>query len=241
MLRKNLPNLITLGNLASGCIGIQLILSGRPEWVPWCIIISAVFDFFDGAAARLLNAHSAIGKDLDSLADMVSFGVLPGLLAWELTLSAAADNSSLTGEEPLMFIFRYVHLLIPLLSAWRLARFNNDPAQAQTFSGLPTPANALFWAGLAFGIYGGQYEILYLPLLLTVLSIIMSLLLVVKLPMFSLKFKTVAWKNNRLRYIFLLVATPLLLGLGIMGLAPVILLYVMMSMALAATRTTSQA
>jgi CDP-diacylglycerol---serine O-phosphatidyltransferase len=230
MLRQNLPNYITLGNLAAGCTGIQFILTGRPEWAPWCVVVAALLDFLDGFAARMLRAQSAIGKDLDSLADMVSFGVLPGFLAWELSISAVSDKTYLSGDEPLMYPIRFAFLLIPLLSAWRLAKFNNDPSQSETFKGLPTPANALFWAGLASGIYKGEYEMLYQPWVLMCLTVGMSLLLVAPLPMFSFKFNSFTWQNNRLRYLFLIVAIPLLFWLAMPGLAPMMLLYVLVSL-----------
>jgi len=229
MLKRNLPNFITLANLASGCVGLQLVLSGKPEWAPWCILLSAVFDFFDGTAARLLNAHSAIGKDLDSLADVVSFGVLPGFIINNLIEQALSEQSSYTGEEPVMAFFRFVFILTPLLSAWRLAKFNNDPEQTDSFKGLPTPANGLLWAGLAYGLYQDEFALVNNPWILAILSILLAGMLIANMPMFSLKIKSLTWKGNRLRVLFILAAVPLLLCLGIAGLFPVILLYICLS------------
>lgn len=230
-LKQNLPNALTLANLASGCLGIVQVLTGDAEAACWLILLAGVFDFFDGMLARALKVTSAIGKDLDSLADMVSFGVLPGLMAgsliWESLSGAASPEPGSLLYEYLPFIF----LLMPLLSAVRLARFNNDSRQQSSFVGLPTPANALFWVGLATGIHNEAFVLLNNPWLLTALTIALSLLLVTPLPMFSFKFSSFSWRSNRLRYLFLLITAPLLLWLGIPGLAPVIVLYVLVSVA----------
>ncbi|MBX7203169.1 MAG: CDP-alcohol phosphatidyltransferase family protein [Bacteroidia bacterium] len=229
MLKRNLPNLITLGNLALGCYGILLVLSGRPELAPWCIVLAGLLDFLDGATARLLNAYSAIGKDLDSLADVVSFGVLPGFIARELLLNAISEQTYWGPDDMLPRILEALTLLIPLLSAWRLARFNNDPGQTENFIGLPTPAHAFFWAGLSVGIYQGSLELLNQVWLLALLIVLMPLLLVAPLPMFSLKLKHLKWQGNQVRYIFLLICLPLLFFLQLAGLCPVILLYLLLS------------
>lgn len=194
--RKNIPNALTCGNLIMGCVAIEFAVECNFEMALVCMIISAVFDFFDGMAARALDAHSPIGKDLDSLADMVSFGVSPALI-----FSYGMD-CGITGNRFLIFL----PLLIAAFSALRLAKFNIDPRQATTFIGLATPANALFVASLfcTSKFYPGIWHFWHtVPWMLGILAVGLSLLLVSEIPMFSFKFKDFTWKDNSLRFVFL--------------------------------------
>lgn len=198
-IRKNIPNTLTCGNLIAGCVAIEFAVECNFEMALVCMIVSAVFDFFDGMAARALNAHSPIGKDLDSLADMVSFGVSPALI-----FSYGMD-SGITGNRFLIFI----PLLIAACSALRLAKFNIDTRQATTFIGLATPANALFIASLfcTSKFYPAIWHFWHIvPWLLGILAVGLSLLLVSEIPMFSFKFKNLTWKDNSLRFVFLAIA-----------------------------------
>ena len=234
MLRRNLPDLFTLANLLFGCIGIQLVLKGEPVLACYTILISGIFDFFDGMIARALKINNPHGKDLDSLADVVSFGVLPGFLA--MSLITGVDEFYygkiwLMGfETPQGLIYlSYIAFLIPVLSAYRLAKFNHDTRQTDSFIGLPTPANALFWCGLVVGIDSGIWWLIATPVVIVFLSAFFSVMLLAPLPMFSFKMKSLKWAENRLRYVFLLCCVPIVAFLQIAGLAAVIILFILFS------------
>lgn len=224
---KQIPNFITCLNLVSGCIACVMALNFQPVHALIWIIIAAVLDFFDGFLARLLKTYSPIGKDLDSLADVVSFGVAPGMMVY-LILSFLADS----GEYKL-YNLGFFAFIIPALSAVRLARFNNDTRQTEHFIGLPVPAHALFWGSIVYLFTKHPYLLEGNPLILTIVGIIaitaISLLLVSGIPMFSLKVKSLGWKENKLRYILLIVAVILLITLGLSGIAPAILFYILLS------------
>src|ERR1035437_1611648 len=189
-MKKHIPNFITCLNLFSGCVGVYLAFQGNFQGAFIAIIVSAVFDFFDGFAARLLKAYSPMGKELDSLADMVSFGVLPGAMVFSLLLKTAINEW-----------LPYLAFIIPVFSGLRLAKFNIDERQTSSFIGLPTPANAIFWGGLiiSFESFLSSYS-----WLLIILILLFSYLLVAEIPMFSLKFKNYAWKSNQTQYLFLI-------------------------------------
>ena len=223
MIRKHIPNAITCLNLFSGCIAIVFAFQGAYMTAACLIALAAIFDFFDGFAARLLNAYSPLGKELDSLADVVSFGVAPGVMIY----SFISDLSYTTGRSEYL---TYLAFLIPVFSALRLAIFNLDERQATSFIGLPTPANALFWA---FGIAGSFEYVLdttFDPMIVVAATIFFSWLLVSNLPMFSLKFKHYKWRGNRLRYYFIAGCIVLLIMLGITGLSACILWYIGLSL-----------
>jgi CDP-diacylglycerol--serine O-phosphatidyltransferase len=232
MLKRNIPNYITLGNLICGCLGIQQLFAGNPILATFFVLAAAFLDFFDGMAARALKVGSPIGKDLDSLADVVSFGVLPGFMAYWLMARPAI--SCVSDKEVMMcagFLFPAAFaLLIPAFSAFRLAKFNHDTRQTESFIGLPTPANGLFWCGMMWMQADGflvenTYEI-WIYLLLVALS---CYLLIAEIPMFSFKMKHLGWKGNELRYVFIGLCIPLFLFLKLAALAPVILLFVVVS------------
>jgi len=222
MVRKHIPNAITSLNLASGCIAIVFALQGEYTTASYFIALAAVFDFFDGFAARLLNAYSPVGKELDSLADVVSFGVAPGMMLFTYVseLSFQTYNSE---------YLAYLAFLIPVFSALRLAKFNIDDRQTTSFIGLPTPANAIFWA---FGISSNftyALNTLIDPLIVFAGIIIFSWLLISNIPMFALKFKNYAWKGNRIRYYFLAGCVGLIALTGLAGLSACILWYIFLS------------
>jgi len=226
---KQIPNLLTLTNLFLGCAGIVYVLSGMSYMASYFIFIAAVIDFGDGFVARWLNAASPIGEQLDSLADCVTFGVLPGCIFFNfLENSYAADNDALnTG-----IIFMLPAFLISVFSALRLAKFNIDERQQTSFIGLPTPACAIFTATLPLIAISNQYGLASLlanKWVLYLLIMALSYLLVARLPMFSLKFKSFDWKSNETRYIFLIASAVLIFTMSYTGLAAVILLYIIMS------------
>jgi len=215
MIKKHIPNFITCLNLFSGCIAVYYGFKGNYNAVLLLVLLSAVFDFLDGFAARLLKAYSPMGKELDSLADVISFGMAPGTVAY-----------SLLSETSLPHWVAFAGFIIPVFSALRLAKFNIDDRQTTSFIGLPVPANAIFWVGLGYSFS----EILIAnSWLIFVLIVIFSGLLVSEIPMFSLKFKSIKWKVNQLQYIFLLVCIALLLVFQMNAFAPIILWYIILS------------
>jgi len=220
-IKSNIPNGFTLLNLLSGVIGIIWVLQGDILSGAYFILISAVFDFFDGFAARILKVPSEIGKQLDSLADLVSFGVLPGFILFKM-----AEVQS--GWEWLP----YFTLIVPLLSAYRLAKFNLDTRQSDQFIGLPTPANALFISTLPYlAISIPQIGVwLNLPLILVIVAWVMAILLVLEIPLIALKFKNFSFKSNVFRYTLLGMGALLISFLGLAGIPWVIFAYIGLSL-----------
>lgn len=197
MIRRQIPNLITLGNLLCGVIAIAAALRGDLTGASLMICLGIFLDFFDGLAARLLNVASPLGKELDSLSDVVTSGVAPGFILWNIL-------SNGVGEKWPEFL-PYTALLIPLFAAYRLAKFNIDSRQSHSFLGLPTPANALIWVGVALTPALPMDELTFI-IVLIVVSLITDVLMVSELPMFSLKFnfKEMGWKHNSVQYLFLI-------------------------------------
>ena len=216
----NIPNIITCLNLISGCIATYWAFQGDYRMALLFIVIGAVFDFFDGMVARLLHVSSPVGKELDSLADDITFGFAPSAIIFSY-LSALTANS----QWPIAFLA----FIMAAFSALRLAKFNLDERQALGFIGLPTPANALFWGALIGGLHGNEIYFEGMEWCIIVGILISSYLLISEIPMFALKFKTWGWKGNEIKYIFLLTCIPMLLFLGIFGLAAVIAWYVILS------------
>ena len=222
---KHLPNFLTCCNLFSGCVATVMALQADYTAAFVFIILGALFDFLDGMAARLLKAFSPIGADLDSLADQVSFGVAPSAMLFsllgEITLPTIFD--------PIVEVVPYLGFLIAIFSGLRLAKFNVDTRQTTSFIGLPVPANAVFWGSLivAYREELFSHDWLLVPLFVGIL--LFSYLLVSELPMFSLKFKSLSWKANKVSYSFLLVCVPLIIFFGIGSLAFIILWYILLS------------
>ena len=224
---KYIPNTVTCCNLFSGCIACVMAFEANYGWAMFFIVLGAVFDFFDGMLARLLKSPSSIGKELDSLADDVSFGVAPALIVFSfLKEPGLVFPDFLSGVRPFI---PYLAFLLAVFSALRLAKFNVDERQTSSFIGLPTPANALFWSSFIVGSNTFlQANINGICLILLIL--IFSYLLISEIPMFSLKFKNLSWKDNKLTYIFLLGAILLLIFLRISGFAAVIVWYIILSL-----------
>jgi CDP-diacylglycerol--serine O-phosphatidyltransferase len=220
-----IPNTITCCNLISGCIAVTFALGGRPELALLFIIIGAVFDFFDGMSARLLGVSSPIGKELDSLADDITFGAAPASMVFNL-LMVTEYPSFLEFSRPVLPFFAFV---IAAFSALRLAKFNLDTRQTTSFIGLPTPANALFWGSLIAGCQNFLESSPYIFYFILVMIVLSSYLLIAELPMFALKFKTWGWTGNEIKYIFLITCIPMLIILGISAFAAIIAWYVILS------------
>lgn len=225
-MKKQIPNTITCCNLISGCIATVFAISGKADIALLWILIGAVFDFFDGMSARLLNVSSPIGKELDSLADDVTFGVAPSSILFA-ELGVMEFPSFLEGIRQFLPFLAYI---MAAFSALRLAKFNLDERQATSFIGLPTPANALFWGALVAG--GSQWieSSPWMTLILLAGICISSWLLVSEVPMFALKFKHWGWKGNEVKYIFVLSCIPLLLIFQVLGIALIIAWYVILSL-----------
>ncbi len=219
-LKAQFPNFITLLNLLSGVLGILWVLDGQVLYGAYFVILSAGFDFLDGFAARLLKVQSDMGKELDSLADVVSFGVLPGIVLY-----------SLTKEQTDSQFLPYLTLIVPMLSAYRLAKFNLDTRQSDRFIGLPTPANALLlttlphlvahWPELAPWITS--------PIALVVIAWAASILLVSELPLIALKFKNSSFADNIYRYTLLFLGSFCFAWLQLAGIPLIIIAYLLLS------------
>jgi CDP-diacylglycerol--serine O-phosphatidyltransferase len=217
---KNIPNIITCLNLFSGCLSCAMTLEyGNYLGAFLFIVLAAFFDFMDGYAARLLNIHSPIGADLDSLADVVSFGVAPGFVVFSFFSTAFPEIG-----------IAYLAFLIPVFSALRLAKFNIDTRQTTSFLGLPVPANGLFWAALIPSISLTESNKIFYLLLVAVLLITFCLLMISELPMFSLKFKHYRWKGNQLPYILILSTILFVILFQLFGVCLAIALYILMSL-----------
>ena len=258
---KQIPNMLTLLNLVLGCVGIlyafderYFLMLGSQHGVTetyeisnrlftsgFCILLAAVIDFLDGFVARALNAKSEIGKQLDSLADMVTFGVLPTIIIYQLLersyfMETIFDSDRyLIQREAYHFtskLFMLPALLIACAACWRLAKFNIDERQHESFIGLPSPANAIFIASLPMIYIGNDYglgNLLINKWVLYCLILILSWLMVSELKMFSMKVKSLGWRGNELRVIFILLALLMIFFLHWTGLALTIVLYILLS------------
>ena len=224
-MRRHIPNTITCCNLLSGCVAATYAFEGIYTIAFVCIIMGAVFDFFDGLTARALKVSSPIGKELDSLADVVTFGFAPAAMVFRW-LRECSDAHL---DRLVAFVVPFLAFLLVAFSALRLAKFNVDERQTTSFIGLPTPANALFWGALVLGSHDEMVASPFGWVLIVALVLLFSWLLVAEIPMFSLKFKSLAWKPNRIAYIFLLVSLVLLICLGLNGLSAVIGWYIILS------------
>lgn len=223
-IRKHIPNTITCLSLVSGCIASVMALQGQLWWAAVWIIIAAVFDFMDGFAARLLKAYSPMGKELDSLSDMVSFGVAPGMIVFWMLGQASQPLGEIGHYIP------YLAFVIPAFSSLRLAKFNIDERQTTSFIGMPVPAHALFWASAGYSLAPlSQANPVAFIVVTVVVAVLMSLLLVSEIPMFSLKIKSVGWKGNERRYILVGCAVIFVAVFGMLGIAGTILLYLLLS------------
>lgn len=239
-MKKHIPNIITLANLTCGVMGIVYAFSATPWIGAYFIFGGLFFDFFDGFFARILKVDGELGKQLDSLADMVTFGALPGILMYVLFQHLVLKMGVMDGRtDSLMKAIPYLAFLIPILSAVRLAKFNIATNQSEQFIGLPTPANAIFFGSIILLTHeeAGWIQLSYLPWMLLglILSVVVfSLLLNAQLPLIALKFKSFGWQGNEIRWIFLgLCLVTILLSLLIsnifMAVPIIILLYLIIS------------
>lgn len=259
----NVPNLLTASNMLCGVFSIFCVLLGKFEWAPWFIFLGAIFDFLDGFMARILKQYSELGKQLDSLADMITFGLAPGVMmvaviaagiemrpttfgadisehmvyvldSWKLGLF---HNSSMSFEGIYKYL-PFLGLLIPVFSLFRLAKFNIDTRQSESFIGMPTPAVTLFFSTFALALwwyfskdgYPSYFaEIIFQPSFLCGWVVLMSFSLISEIPLFALKFKHFKWKGNEIRYLFLLISLVLILTTNVWSIALIVFLYPVLS------------
>jgi CDP-diacylglycerol--serine O-phosphatidyltransferase len=214
---RQLPNAITCANLLCGCAGIVSVFNGHPTHAAYFAWMAGLFDFFDGFAARLLKVNSPLGKELDSLADVVSFGVLPSMVMYTWW------------PEGSHVLLSYTSFGIAAFSALRLAIFNLDHTQSDSFKGLPTPANALLLTSLPL-LPQSVTAVLQQPVILVLITVASCYLLVSPHRLFALKFKSFGWKGNEIRFTFLLVSVLLIILLQLSAIPMVILLYIAVSL-----------
>lgn len=223
-MKRHIPNAVTCGNLISGCLGVIMCFEGQLYLASSFILLGALFDFFDGFVARLLKVSSPMGKELDSLADMVTFGFLPGMIMLKLIYNGPAEGA--------LFQISLIALAIPLFSALRLAKFNVDTRQSDQFIGVPTPANALFIASLPF-IRQNSDEFtnwLFQTPVLAVLTLVLSFLLVSPLPLLALKFKDYKWQGNQFRFMLIIGSVAAIaIARGWLAVPFIFVLYILLS------------
>lgn len=223
----NFPNALTCCNLICGCMATGAAFHGHFEWALLMIILGAVFDFFDGMAARALDISSPIGKELDSLADVVTFGVAPSAMLFQLFGLVQYPE----WLQPLMPYMPYTAFIMAAFSALRLAKFNLDERQTTSFIGLPTPANALFWGSLIVGQLPFLASPRFNAVFLFLFVLMFSFFLIAEIPLFALKFKNLSWQDNRVKYIFLAgCIVLLLLFMDATAIACIILWYIALSL-----------
>lgn len=227
-IKQHIPNAITCCNLVSGCFSILFTFSGMPLKAAAMVFVAGLFDFLDGFSARLLKAHSPIGGELDSLSDVVSFGVAPGFIMYQLL------NEGM--EEPIwplgnVSLFACLAFLLPVFAAVRLAKFNVDDRQTTSFIGLPTPPMAIFVASLPLAFW--QLGLLRQPVLNPYFGLgivlLFSFMMVSNRPFFSFKMKELRWKGNEVKWIFLMLAVVGFAVFQFLALPFILLLYVLMS------------
>ena len=231
-MKKHIPNLLTLLNLACGTVAIVLSLEGQWQWAVYLLLAASGFDFFDGLAARLLNAYSETGKQLDSLADMVTFGLLPALFIYTIFKQQFLVAGTGTFPQTIQWLMLISVVMVPAFSAIRLARFNVQEPGTSFFHGLPTPAHALFWTGLYWQymeeglVFGTPLNLFFLWAIMG----IMALHMILPVPMYTLKFEHFRARGNLIRYLLLLVSVVILVFTGLSGLSLVILTYILFSL-----------
>lgn len=236
-MKKHIPNLLTLGNLLCGTIAILFAVKGDFVATALLVVIGVGLDFFDGFVARLLNVQGELGKQLDSLADVITSGVVPGIVMLQLLVDAididavgyfGVDKYGATGSN-----LPYLGLLLTLGAAYRLAKFNIDERQTDSFIGLPTPAMSLFVISLPLIVeFSSQpffVDLVVNKWFLIIATILLTILMNAELALFSLKFKNYVFKNNSIKYLFLIISIILLVVLEFVAVPIIILLYVVLS------------
>jgi CDP-diacylglycerol---serine O-phosphatidyltransferase len=243
---KHLPNFITTLNLAAGFAAIISAANGYLLTASWLIVAAMIFDFLDGFSARILKAYSDTGKELDSLADLVSFGVAPAMIIYKLLIPAISNLPlhDSANETSLSTILLYIPVFMPVCAAWRLAKFNIDTTQTTSFKGLPTPANAIAVISVVMALNFSSMSLLKSftgsPAALLAYTVILSFLMVTRLPLLSLKFKNLNFKGNEERYILIGLVLISFIIFGLAAALLIIPLYILVSVISKRVRTNVQ-
>lgn len=230
-LSRHIPNLLTSLNLFSGCVALVFVFQGNIPVFTALIGASLFFDFLDGFAARMLKAGSPFGKELDSLADVVSFGLVPGAIMYHLFLDSVPLTLML--DQPWTKFVAFFPFIITVFSALRLAKFNLDTRQTDSFIGLPTPAATIFITGIAYVLYDDRLSLTPVVLnsyFIAGLSMVISYLLVAEIPLMALKFKSFGWKENSDQYLLILASVVFVYKMGVPGVSLSIILYLILSL-----------
>jgi CDP-diacylglycerol--serine O-phosphatidyltransferase len=243
-MKKHIPNLLTLGNLFSGTIATILAVQGDFVTAGLFVVIGIFLDFFDGFAARLLNVSGELGKQLDSLADMVTSGVVPGIIMFNLLYQSSFKNIDtrfidqgispvIISKDYILSWISYIGLLLTLGAGYRLAKFNIDTRQSESFIGLPTPAMSLFVISLPliqeYATNAWVQNLISSNYFLIAVTLALTYLMNAEIPLFSLKFKEYALKNNLVKYLFLVASLLLIVTLNFISIPIIIILYVLLS------------
>ena len=238
-MKKHIPNLLTCGNFFCGCLGVNFAYNGNLAWAAYMIGLAGIFDFFDGFVARLLNVSSPIGKELDSLADMVTSGLVPGIIMFNLL----TKNQNILDLSLSSVLVPFFGLVLTLGACYRLAKFNIDTRQLNSFIGLPTPAMSLFVISLPLIQQSSEIEFIQNLIsnnyFLCGITLLLTYLMNAELPLFSLKFKEYSVKNNAVKYLFLLISLLLIFCLEFLSIPLIVLLYVLLSMIINYRKTRS--
>lgn len=232
-MKAHIPNSLTILNLIAGIVGIYACATSNYMLVPICMGVSLLADFLDGYVARALNAGSELGKQLDSLADNVTFGVLPGMMLMQLISMSGMSAAGSYDLHPMAFL----GLIYAVGACYRLGKFNIDTRQTQSFLGMPTPAGAIFVLGIYMSFFqnahlaqpGMIFKAVYQPLSMIAITVVLAGLMISELPMFSLKGNFLKWKGNEIRMIFIVLSLAALYFLRYGGFSVIILMYVFFS------------
>ncbi len=230
---KQIPNLITLGNLFSGTVAVIFAVEGDYEMAALFVCIGILFDFFDGFVARMLKVSGELGKQLDSLADMVTSGVVPGIIMYKLLQDNLIDKPNFTNSVTDILDLSLFGLILTLAAGFRLAKFNIDTRQTNSFIGLPTPAMSLFAISLPLVLQYTDIEfvknLIKNNYFLMLVTLVLSYLMNAEIHLFSLKFTDYSLKNNFIKYIFLLISLILILSINFLSIPIIIIIYVVLS------------
>jgi CDP-diacylglycerol--serine O-phosphatidyltransferase len=229
---KRLPNVFTSMNLLCGCVALVAVFHGNEILLAGMMFLAAMFDLLDGLTARGFNAYSDFGKEFDSLADMVTFGVVPGMIMYNLFIKG--PDTVFLSSNVLFHIFKYFPFIITLFAALRLARFNCEKSSSSYFTGMPTPAAALMITSLPLIVRYDRYalgEWIHNPYFICIFSLGTALLMMSNLKLFALKFHNLSWNDNRFQYLFLIIAVVFFVLFGFTSVPLIIMFYIAMSLA----------
>ena len=228
----NLANILTLVNLFSGCMAVVFLFNYQIEWVPYCVLVSLVADFLDGFAARITKNPTDIGLQLDSLADVVSFGLVPGAIIFQLLFQKYESSDNLISTNR-MYLYSAPAFILTLFAALRLAKFNVDERQTDGFIGLATPASTMFVVGLLLMFLNNSFgltQFIFTGKVLYGTVALLSALMIAEIPMFGFKLKNYGWKGNEVKYLFIILSLVLLGALKFAAISLIIILYVIVSL-----------